>query len=259
MAIVKWWYGANVPFHVARSKYYLPMWDAITSMGPGFKGPSYHDLRGPLLKCAVKEVNEWLLSLKSTWSTNGCSILANGWTNQRQQPIINFLVYCPRGSMFLKSIDTFGLTNDAETLERMFDEVVKEVGVENVVQFITDNDASYKAARKRLEAKYSTCFWSPCAAHCIDLMLENFSDVRYFPVIDTTIGKARKVTKFIYNHSWVLALMRRDYTNGRDLCRPTVTRLATHFLSIQCLLKFKKELRQMLTSDAWVGSSCQNQ
>ncbi|GKU94540.1 hypothetical protein SLEP1_g8019 [Rubroshorea leprosula] len=254
MAIARWWYDANVPFHAARSKYYFPMWDAITSMGPGFKGPSYQDLRGPLLKCAVKEVNEWLLSLKSTWSTNGCSIMADGWTNQRQQPIINFLVYCPRGSMFLKSIDTSGLTNDAETLERMFDEMVKEVGVENVVQFITDNDASYKAAGKRLEAKYSTFFWSPCAAHYIDLMLENFSNARYFPVINTTIGKARKVIKFIYNHSWVLALMRRDYTNGRDLCRPVVTRFATHFLSIQCLLKFKKELRQMFTSDAWVGS-----
>ncbi|GKV30763.1 hypothetical protein SLEP1_g39543 [Rubroshorea leprosula] len=254
MAIARWWYDANVPFHAARSKYYLPMWDAITSMGPGFKGPSYQDLRGPLLKCAVKEVNEWLLSLKSTWSTNGCSIMADGWTNQRQQPIINFLVYCPRGSMFLKSIDTFGLTEDVEILERMFDEVVKEVRVENVVQFITDNDASYKAVGKRLEAKYNTFFWSPCAAHCIDLMLENFSDARYFPMIDTTIGKARKVTKFIYNHSWVLALMRRDYRNGRDLCRPAVPRFATHFLSIQCLLKFKKELRKMFTSDAWVGS-----
>ncbi|GKU96674.1 hypothetical protein SLEP1_g9886 [Rubroshorea leprosula] len=254
MAIARWWYDANVPFRATRSKYYLLMWDAVTSMGPGIKGPSYHHLRGSLLKCAVKEVNEWLLSLKSIWSTNGCSIMADGWTNQRQQPIINFLVYCPRGSMFLKSVDTSGLTKDADTLERMFDEVVKEVGVENVVQFITDNDASFKAAGKRLEAKYSTFFWSPCAAHCIDLMLENFSDARYFPIVDTTIGKARKITKFIYNHSWVLALMRRDYTNGRHLCRPAVTRFATHFLSIQCLLKFKKELRQMFTSDAWVGS-----
>ncbi|GKU94386.1 hypothetical protein SLEP1_g7887 [Rubroshorea leprosula] len=81
MAIARWWYDANVPFHATRSKYYLPMWDAVTSMGPGFKGPSYHDLRGSLLKCVVKEVNEWLLSLKSIWSTNGCSIMADGWTN----------------------------------------------------------------------------------------------------------------------------------------------------------------------------------
>jgi hypothetical protein len=73
-------------------------------------------------------------------------------------------------------------------------------------------------------------------------MLENISDPRYFPMIDETIKKARNITKFIYNHAWVLALMRKDFTNGNDLCRPGITRFATHFLSIQCLLKFKKEL-----------------
>lgn len=29
-------------------------------------------------------------------------------------------------------------------------EVVQQVGVENIVQFITDNDASYKATEKKL-------------------------------------------------------------------------------------------------------------
>ncbi|KAG5541417.1 hypothetical protein RHGRI_021294 [Rhododendron griersonianum] len=48
--------------------------------------------------------------------------------------------------------------------------------------------------------------------------------------------------------------MRKDFTNGRDLCRPGVTRFATNFLSLQCLLNFKKELRQMFTSDKWLGS-----
>lgn len=98
-------------------------------------------------------------------------------------------------------------------------------------------------------------FWSPCAAHCIDLMLENISDPRHFPIIVETIKKARKITKFIYNHSWVLSLMRQDYTKGRELCRRAVTRFATHFLSLQCLLKFKKELRQMFTGDKWVASN----
>jgi hypothetical protein len=49
--------------------------------------------------------------------------------------------------------------------------------------------------------------------------------------------------------------MRQDYTKGRELCHPAVTRFATHFLSLQCLLKFKKELRQMFTSDKWVASN----
>ena len=156
--------------------------------------------------------------------------------------------------MFLKYVDASGLTKDADTLFQMFDEIVQQVGLDNVVQFITDSDASYKCAGKKLQHKYNTFFQTPCAAHCIDLMLESFANPRYFPVIDQTIQKARKITKFIYNHAWVLALMRKEYIHGRDLCHPTIIRFATHFLSIQCLMKFKKELRQMFTGDKWVDS-----
>jgi hypothetical protein len=86
-------------------------------------------------------------------------------------------------------------------------------------------------------------------------MLENFADPRYFPMINETLGKARKITKFVYNHAWVLSLMRKEFTNGRDLCRPGISRFATHFLSLQSIVKFEKELRQMVTSNKWVKST----
>eukprot|EP00258_Populus_trichocarpa_P049868 XP_024465887.1 uncharacterized protein LOC18102381 [Populus trichocarpa] len=196
------------------------------------------------------------LALKVQWLLKRRNIMQGRWVvNRRNVPIVNFLAYSLRGTIFLKSVDTLGLRKDKETLLEMFDEVVKEVGQENIVQFVSDNEAAFKAARKALQQRYDTFFWSLCAAHCIDLMLENISDPRYFSMIDETIKKARNITKFIYNHAWVLALMRKDFTNGNDLCRPGITRFATHFLSIQCLLKFKKELRQMFTCMKWVESS----
>ncbi|KAG6659862.1 hypothetical protein CIPAW_03G065700 [Carya illinoinensis] len=228
MVVARWWYDSNLPFNAAQSKFSQPAIDAMTAIRPRFKGHSLYELRGNLLKMAV---------------------------NERQQSIINFLVYCPKGTMFLKFVDTSSLRKDAETLFNIFDEVVQEIRAENLVQFITNNDASYKAARKKLQQKYGSFYWSPCAAHCIDLMLENFSDPRYFPLIDDTIKKAKKITKFIYNHGWVLALMRQEFTKGHDLCHPAITRFATNFLSIQCLLLFKKELRQMFTCDKWIASS----
>ena len=231
------------------------MIDAIAGIGPGFKGPSPHDFRGSLLKDVVQDVRIYLSGIKAEWGLYGCSVMYDGWTNQKQQPIINFLVFSPKGTIFLKSIDTSGLRKDKETLLGIFYQVVQEVGAENIVQFITDNDASYKAVVKLLQQRYGTFFWSLCVAHCIDLMLENFSDPRYFPMIDATIKKARSITNFIYNHASVLALMRKEFTNGRDLCRPAMTRFATHFLSLQRLLKFKNELRQMFTSNKWLELS----
>ena len=43
--IATWWFDNNVLFNGAKSYYYQPMIDAIASMGPGFKGPSFHDFR----------------------------------------------------------------------------------------------------------------------------------------------------------------------------------------------------------------------
>ena len=253
MNVARWWYHSNVPFYAFQSPYYQPMIDSIAAIGLGFKGPSFYELRGPLLKNVVHEVNDFLLDIKNDWKVYGCSLMSDGWTNQKQQPIMNFLVYCPRGAMFLKSIDTSSLTKDAETLFNIFDSVVQEIGVEYIVQLITDNASAYKKAGKKLQQKYGTLFWSPCAAHCIDLMLENIANPRWFPLIDEAIKKAKKITKFIYNHGVVLDLMRQDFTNGRELCRPAITRFATNFLSLQSMLRFKKELRQMFTCDKWLS------
>ena len=112
------------------------MIDSIAAVGPGFKGPSFYELKGPLLKNVVHEVNDFLLDIKNYWKVYGSSVMSDGWTNQKQQPIMNFLVYCPRGAMFLKSIDTSCLTKDAETLFHIFDSVVQEIGVEYIVQLM---------------------------------------------------------------------------------------------------------------------------
>jgi len=52
--------------------------------------------------------------------------------------------------------------------------VVEEIGEENVIQIVTDNGANYKAVRELLMQKRKKLYWTPCATHCIDLMLEDF-------------------------------------------------------------------------------------
>ena len=150
MNVARWWYHSNVPFYASQSPYYQPMIDYIAAIGLGFKGPSFYELRGPLLENAIHEVNDFLLDIKNYWKVYGCSVMSDGWTNQKQQPIMNFLVYCPRGAMFLKSINTSGLTKDAKTLFNIFDSVVQEIGVEYIVQLITDNASAYKRVGKKL-------------------------------------------------------------------------------------------------------------
>ena len=63
-----------------------------------------------------------------------------------------------------------------------------------------------------------------------------------------TLEHAKSITKYIYNHGWVLSLMRR-HTQGRELARPTVTRFATHFLTLQSLICERENLEKMFSSN----------
>ncbi|RWR72938.1 hypothetical protein CKAN_00118600 [Cinnamomum micranthum f. kanehirae] len=238
LAVGRFWFDANLPFNAARSKFCQPMADAIAAVGPGYKMPSYHDLRGKILGKIVVVINDFMEHYRLCWNKTWCPIMEwlMGGQMKRQRTLI-----LPKG------VDTSAITKNADSLFKVFDEIVLLVGPDNIVQFITDNDATYKAAGKGVAEKYGTFYWTACAAHCIDLMLEDMAKPDLFPVNAST----RKVTKFIYNHLSVLNLMRREYTHGRELIRPAITRFATNFISLQCLYQFRKELQQMFTSTAW--------
>jgi hypothetical protein len=72
------------------------------------------------------------------------------------------------------------------------------------------------------------------------------------PWIKEVIDSARSVTKYIYNHTYVLSLM-RQFTGNKELVRPAITRFATTFISLQSLLKSMLDLQRMFLSDEWVA------
>ena len=111
--------------------------------------------------------------------------------------------------------------------------------VHNVVQVITDNAANYVAAGKMLMERHSPLFWTLSTAHCIDLMLEDMGKI---PFIKEVINQARSIPKFIYNHAFVLSLMRR-HTKNRELKSPAITRFATTFITLQSLLQCQFDLK----------------
>ena len=72
--------------------------------------------------------------------------MGNGWTENRQRTLINFLVYCLEGISFVKFVDASDIVKDATNLFQFFDEVIELVGPLNVVHVVTDNAANYVAA-----------------------------------------------------------------------------------------------------------------
>ncbi|RZC82801.1 hypothetical protein C5167_045589 [Papaver somniferum] len=219
------------------------------------KMPSYDSLRGDLLDRSTQEADELCQDLRKSWEVTGCSVIADRWINRTGCTVIKFFIYCSKGTIFLKSIDASEASKSSEELFNLFDSIVQEVGPRNIVHFITDTTPNYKAAGKMLMNKYKTFFWSACATHCINLMLEELGEI---DEIKEALRRAKKVCQLIYNHAWVLNKMRK-ITGGRDIVRPALTRFATNFLTLQNIVSLKEPLHQMFTSTTWMESAMSKQ
>ena len=104
----------------------------------------------------------------------GCSIMSNGWIDKKRRSLCNFLVNSPKGTIFMYSIDTSDIYKTADKVFEMLDNVIEMVREKNVVQIVTENASNYKKAEEMLMEKRKKLYWTPCAAYCIDLILEDF-------------------------------------------------------------------------------------
>ena len=172
--VAEFFYTSVIPFNCIKNPTFAKMCVAIGKYGPDFKPPSYRAITDKLLVRALDRTNEIVDKFKEEWKTTGCSIMSDGWTDRKRRSICNFMVNSPKGTIFLYSLDTSDISKTADKVFKMLDDVVDAVGEDNVIQVVTDNAANFKAGGELLMLKRTKLFWIPCAAHCIDLILEDF-------------------------------------------------------------------------------------
>ncbi|XP_057984783.1 uncharacterized protein LOC110670460 [Hevea brasiliensis] len=248
--IAQWMYDAAIPFNAVNYPSFQVMVESIGQFGIGMKAPSFHEVRVPLLNEEVAEVKNSLKSYKEEWAKYGCSIMADGWTDKKQRTLINFLVNSPKGTIFMESVDASEYSKTGDKMYDLLNRFVERVGEANVVQVVTDNASNCVLAGKLLEIKCPHLNWTPCAAHCLDLMLE---DIGKIPKIHNTIKRAVTLNGYIYIRPGMVNML-RHFTGERELIRPAVTRFATTFLTLQHIHKHKANLRKMFTSEEWTKS-----
>ena len=88
--------------------------------------------------------------------------MSDGWTDGKSRCLINFLVNSPAGTWFIKSIDASDTIKNGELMFTYLDDVVEEIGEENVVQVITDNASNYVNVGMRLMEKKKIVVDSLC-------------------------------------------------------------------------------------------------
>ncbi|CAA0807048.1 hAT transposon superfamily protein [Striga hermonthica] len=238
--VARWLYVRGIPFNAINNEEFDQMLEAVGRYGPGAKKPYQHELREKLLHEEVSDTKEMLKLQENEWAKNGFSIMTDAWTDQKRRSIMNLCVNCSIGTSFLESKEA---SSESHTGELIFDYVNSCI----VVQVVTDNASNNMAAKNMLSVVRPNIFWSSCATHTINLMLEGIGKMKKFKSI---VDQAKSLTIFIYAHHKTLSLMRK-FTKKRDIIRPGVTRFASNFLTLQSLYEKKDQLRMMSQSDEW--------
>ncbi|KAK5845860.1 hypothetical protein PVK06_002097 [Gossypium arboreum] len=191
---------------------------SIPKVGQGVKLPTPYEISDVYLESEYQRVRDWVNGLKTHWKELGATLMCDDASSVRSR--------------------------DAEFYYSLLDLVVEEIGESYIVQIVTNNEAAMKAAGKKLMLKRKHLYWTSCAAHYLDLCLE---DIGKKPSVAKVLDEAKKVTCFIYNHIWTVDLMKK-YTQGKQILRPALTRFATHFIQLEEITRQKQGLREMFNS-----------
>lgn len=107
------------------------------------KPPTMHELRTWILREEVKTTTAIVDDIKATWKTTRVKLLSYGWSDMRNQSLINFLVNNQYGTVLLRIVDASNCIKMLKKI-KLLDEAVEEIGEDIMVQVVNDNASAYK-------------------------------------------------------------------------------------------------------------------
>ncbi|OAY72272.1 hypothetical protein ACMD2_15166 [Ananas comosus] len=169
-----------------------------------------YEIAGKYLDVEVNDIHVWVKNFKQQWEMYGVTLMV----------------------VFHKSVYATG-----------------EIGEKYIVQVVSDNSTNFKKPEKLIMQRNPHLFWTPCRAHCINLMMFDFGEINQ---MKKTIDTTQRVSKYLYNHLYVHVLMVK-FTE-QELVSLGITRLATNFIALNSILQNKNELKFIFVSNEWQTS-----
>ena len=211
-------YAGNIAFNAAdnpQMRKFIEMTRGGTYVAPGRK-----ELAGHLLDTVSEECEQ---KLHQHLAGKDVVLVQDGWSNVHNQPVIGSCLHTGEASFFVGTIDTGANKKTAQYIVQIADEEInrceKEYGC-NVVGFISDNEAKMVAMRRMLEERRPGFVTLGCAAHYINLALQEISP-------KPLIAQIVEVQKYFRNHHLPAAWLAEKPTSAKPQL-PNDTRWLSH-------------------------------
>ena len=215
---------------------------------PVYTPLSYNAIRTKLLTARKVDLDKKLKEkMGNSIEKYGVTICCDGWDNVQNRPLLNNFQCGTKGDVFLSTIDTTGNHKDHTYVAAQIRPFVQMVGGHNVVQVCTENAPVMASAGRSVMQSNLHMYVQGCAAHCLDLLLEDWSKEDW---VKKLVKKALVICVFIKNHHASQAIFRRLSPN-LSIRLPVETHFATNFIMIEHLIQVRNALERMVVDADW--------
>ncbi|GBG73282.1 hypothetical protein CBR_g13001 [Chara braunii] len=156
----------------------------VASARLNVKLPSYNHMRTVMLDFIYLRIQKQVNPLTACWDESGCTFITDGSTDRRERPVMNFLAAGEKGAVLVATMSMTARKKTAQALARLWEKIMREIGVHRINVICTDNaEVNKKAAQiqeRRTDKDIARIPWVPCAAHfrfgSVYMMLERLLD-----------------------------------------------------------------------------------
>ncbi|GBG73890.1 hypothetical protein CBR_g17603 [Chara braunii] len=165
---------------------------------------------------------------------------------KENRPVLNFLAAGEQGAVLMMTVTMSGRKKNAVALAKLWEQVMREIGLQRINAICTDNAEVNKKAAQILERHkdkdVARIPWVPCGAHCCSLLLKDLANLSW---IKGTVKTANTIVKFILNHHATHDLM-MTVDDLLSLLRPTEVRFGSVYQMLQRLADREDVLVEMV-------------
>ncbi|CAG8709008.1 7267_t:CDS:1, partial [Cetraspora pellucida] len=236
-------YASGIPHALIENDFVIT---ALKSLCPTYNPPSCWLLSNNLLINEYKEIKEQIQKIYS--KEKFISILTDGWSNQHNESIINYMTLTTHGPIFFKSMATKTHSHKAEYIAEGIQKVILEFKENFVVSVVTDNAANMHVAWNILRTKFSSILFYGCAAHSANLIISDIfkksnSTDDELQWAHNTLEIASKITNYFNSHQVVKTYLhetqKQEMNKTVALVNPIKTRWETQLAVLEKLLESK--------------------
>jgi hypothetical protein len=133
-------YELNVAFNVTRHPTFVATMKATSIAGFDYTPPMYHAMQTKHIEPKVKQIKaEMKKATKQSTVLYGATICSNSWDNVIHWLLMNVMLVCPTGDVFIDSVDTTGHKKTKEYIVGALVRIGNEVWTPSPSTWITTN------------------------------------------------------------------------------------------------------------------------